>query len=818
MAGRSAENVYGSQGAVPTVEPTGLNAPEMNIRSSPDAFGAQIGKGVQDVGEQANQLATHFAQIYSDAAARDGIVKASTQLGDLENEYRKNKGLNAADALPIFQQKTQELYENSVKSMPSLAAQKSFQDNFSREIAYSLKGAGAHAADQVEDANIKSIQASIANDQNQLALAANDPDRRSQVMQKLQADSLTLSHHMGATPEVADMTLSTHTGDGIISMIQGNYRTNPALAKQLTDEYLNGGFTVNRDGKQITIPYLNAEQRSRVERESFYFQSQNQKDSDTNIAANGGQIINNKEVSGNNQNFIPSDVMKLVDDKAKEIGVPADVARAVGIQESGMRQSQVGDSGKAVGVFQLHEGAAKDTGVDRTTLEGNVEGGLKYLKQMYDKYGDWDKAIAAFNAGPGAMDKAGGDITKLPPERQQYLTSVNALRRLDPQTLIDRVEGHPMMQNQIAQNLTSFTPLTDDAVTIDKTSGAAHDILQSAVDIKASMLKTDPAGYVMTHNQALAGMQTDILKNPQMLPYYIKTADNIYDSLQQPENNRPIFSQDYGRSLVNGIVTGGGLRSLESMQAKTGDNFPRVYNDLVRNGLPPQYQVMMNIDDVTMRQRLSRAYSAPEENKKEQAAVEKSFDIAMGGKGKDAAKTTVDAAIDSTASPLMPYFKTLSASGATASDLGAYRNVVKRLAYQSVLEGDSPQDAAKNAMSAITGKYDFFESARIPKSISPVIERNAQAFRNNLTADKIAIPSYAESPENYIYSLQHTGTFVTNNNESGLWLRDQAGSFVRDKTGNPVTIPFTMAQHIAQQNKIAQAQEQQPAFVSVAGM
>lgn len=813
---RHAEDLYGSEGSVPNMQPLqGSGASPLSVRASPEDFGAQVGKGVENVGEQVNQVATHFAQIYSDAAARDGIIKASAQLGDLENEFRKNKGLNAANAYPVFQQKAQELYENSANSMPNLYAQKAFRDNFSREIAYSLKGAGSHAADQTEEANIKSLQASIVNDQNQLAMAAHDPDRQAEILGKLHDDSLTLSHHMGVTPEEADMNLSTHGGDGILSMIQGVSRNDPVLAKSLMDKYLNGGISVNRDGKQITVPYLNADQRARLERESFYFQSANQKDADTQAATNGMPVTNNKKSTA-----ISPDVMGMVESKAKEIGVPIDIARAVGIQESGLNQSRVGDSGQAVGVFQLHEGAAKDTGVNRNTLEGNVEGGLKYLKQMHDKYGDWDKAIAAFNAGPGTMDKAGGNITNLPQQHQQYLASVNALRRLDPQTLIDKVEGHPLMQNQIAQNLTALTPLSDDAITIEKTTGNARDILQSAVDVKAAMLKNDPAGYLMTHNQALAGMQSDIFKNPKMFPYYIKTADNIYDSLNQPENDRPIFSREFGQSLVNGIVTGGGLKTLETLQARSGDSFSRVYNDLVRNGLPPQYQMMMSIDDAMMRQRLARAYAAPEESKKEQTAVEKSFDIAMGGKGKDAAKTTVDAAIDGANSPLMPLFKSLSASGLGASDLAGYRNVIKRLAYQSVLEGDSPADAAKNAMSAITGKYIFFDSARIPKEIASVIERNATAFRDGLSKDNVTIPYYAESPENYIYSLKHAGTFITNNDESGLWLRDQGGSFVRDKAGHLITIPFTMTKYIAQENRAikVQQEESQPAFASATGM
>lgn len=88
-------------------------------------------------------------------------------------------------------------------------------------------------------------------------------------------------------------------------------------------------------------------------------------------------------------------------------GVDPEIALAVAERESGFNPNAVGDRGRAVGVFQLHAGAAQDMGVDRFTLAGNIEGGVRYLAAQYQRFGSWDLALAAYNAGASNV-AAGG--------------------------------------------------------------------------------------------------------------------------------------------------------------------------------------------------------------------------------------------------------------------------------------------------------------------------------------------------------------------------------------------------------------------------
>jgi hypothetical protein len=74
--------------------------------------------------------------------------------------------------------------------------------------------------------------------------------------------------------------------------------------------------------------------------------------------------------------------------------------------------------------MQLMPKTAKGLGVDPLNPEENIRGGVTYLKQMYDRYQDPTLALAAYNAGPGRLDKAlksGQGISGLPRETQNYV-------------------------------------------------------------------------------------------------------------------------------------------------------------------------------------------------------------------------------------------------------------------------------------------------------------------------------------------------------------------------------------------------------------
>ena len=112
---------------------------------------------------------------------------------------------------------------------------------------------------------------------------------------------------------------------------------------------------------------------------------------------------------------------------AEKYDVDPRLVKAVAIAESNMNQNDISDAG-AVGVMQLMPETARGLGVDPYDEQQNIEGGAKYLKQMLDTFdGNVRKAVAAYNAGPGAVQRYGG----IPPygETQHYVGRVMDLYR-----------------------------------------------------------------------------------------------------------------------------------------------------------------------------------------------------------------------------------------------------------------------------------------------------------------------------------------------------------------------------------------------------
>lgn len=92
---------------------------------------------------------------------------------------------------------------------------------------------------------------------------------------------------------------------------------------------------------------------------------------------------------------------------ARRHGVPEDLFLRLVQQESGWQPGAVSPKG-ATGLAQLMPGTARLLGVDINDPKQNLDGGARYLSRMHKKFGSWKLALAAYNAGPGAVEKHGG--------------------------------------------------------------------------------------------------------------------------------------------------------------------------------------------------------------------------------------------------------------------------------------------------------------------------------------------------------------------------------------------------------------------------
>lgn len=121
----------------------------------------------------------------------------------------------------------------------------------------------------------------------------------------------------------------------------------------------------------------------------------------------------------------PADLDAMIQEAASRNNVDPNLIRAVAKNESGFNPNAESPVG-AKGEMQLMDGTAAGLGVTNSfDPRQNFNGGAKYLHGLLDEFhGDLRKAIAAYNAGPGAVEKYGG----IPPyaETQIYVNNVLA--------------------------------------------------------------------------------------------------------------------------------------------------------------------------------------------------------------------------------------------------------------------------------------------------------------------------------------------------------------------------------------------------------
>jgi soluble lytic murein transglycosylase-like protein len=114
---------------------------------------------------------------------------------------------------------------------------------------------------------------------------------------------------------------------------------------------------------------------------------------------------------------------KLANAAAAKYGLPPSLVRSVMKAESGFQPRAVSPKG-AVGLMQLMPGTAQGLGVNPFDPVQNVDAGTRYLRELLEKYhGLLRHALAAYNAGPEAVEKHGG----VPP----FAETLDYIRRVE---------------------------------------------------------------------------------------------------------------------------------------------------------------------------------------------------------------------------------------------------------------------------------------------------------------------------------------------------------------------------------------------------
>lgn len=134
------------------------------------------------------------------------------------------------------------------------------------------------------------------------------------------------------------------------------------------------------------------------------------------------------QTSPNQAAQVPVSLQSVIADASAKYGVPSNLLHAVIQQESGFNASAVSPAG-AVGLMQLMPSTAQQYGaVNAYDPLQNIDAGTHFLRDLLSRFhGNQTLAVAAYNAGPAAIDRYGG----IPPypETQQYVANVLSLAK-----------------------------------------------------------------------------------------------------------------------------------------------------------------------------------------------------------------------------------------------------------------------------------------------------------------------------------------------------------------------------------------------------
>lgn len=150
---------------VPTVATEASPQPFSGVNPTAADFGGRVagaveetGQKITQIGQEQNRMALELQAQHNATVLNDTTTAMSADIGKLDNEFRTLHGNEAVAKLPEYQQKLGQIREKYAKTMTAPVLERAFAQTWNQFQSTTEKAFGAHAAQQADDAYIKSLQ------------------------------------------------------------------------------------------------------------------------------------------------------------------------------------------------------------------------------------------------------------------------------------------------------------------------------------------------------------------------------------------------------------------------------------------------------------------------------------------------------------------------------------------------------------------------------------------------------------------------------------------------------------------------------------
>ena len=335
------------------------------------------------------------------------------------------------------------------------------------------------------------------------------------------------------------------------------------------------------------------------------------------------------------------------------------------------------------------------------------------------------------------------------------------------------------------------------------------DLVVQEATKRAQTLYRDPASYIASEpSVATAGKALDDATKAGGDPTaataaaqdFARTSLAVQEHLGVPGAAQHVLTEAQAQGMAAKLATPGVdvKQQIQGLQTQWGDAWPKVMGDLVTLGkMPAGFQSLTVLDDKNAAE-LARAINDTPKNGRTWEDL-----LGTDPAGKSIAGTIRNNIRND------PQVQTLERSlrngGSSAEQTDSILRSIEMLAYSKKFYGQDT-NAAQSAANAFTSQFRFVGGngdARIPVKFADATMRVAAdtlqdlpfraavppAFRTaSLPSDARNRPS-APTDEDYFLSIQSNPTWVTHGNS--LWLLDNEAMPVMDRSGKPITVPFT---------------------------